>query len=165
MLKKPNQTSFKKGHIPWHKGTKNLVKPNKGSFKKGISVSPNTQFKKGSKINFGRKHSKETKLKIALNRRGKTVGSNNPNWKGGKTKERTRIMSSFEYKLWRRSVFERDNYTCIWCGIKGSQKGGYLEADHIKRFADYPELRFAIDNGRTLCRECHKKTDTYGRRK
>ena len=32
---KPNSTSFKKGNIPWNKGTKGLIKPNKGSWKKG----------------------------------------------------------------------------------------------------------------------------------
>ena len=69
-----------------------------------------------------------------------------------------KIRSSLEYKLWRRAVFERDNYNCIWCG---NNKGGNLNADHIKSFALYPELRFAIDNGRTLCIDCHKTTESY----
>jgi len=87
-------------------------------------------------------------------------GDKNPNWRGGTTNKRLLIMASREYKLWRKSVFERDDYTCVWCGRK-EEVSGYLEADHIKPFCDYPELRFAIDNGRTLCHECHTKTDSY----
>lgn len=85
-------------------------------------------------------------------------GSKSHFWKGGVTKESKLIRGSYEYKLWREAVFKRDNWTCVWCGIRGSVA---LNADHIKPFAHYPELRFAIDNGRTLCVPCHKTTDTY----
>ena len=83
---------------------------------------------------------------------------NHWNWKGGIDSESHRLRNSFEYKLWRKSVFERDNYTCIWCGANKSET---LNADHIKPFSLFPELRFAIDNGRTLCVDCHKTTDSY----
>ena len=64
------------------------------------------------------------------------------------------IRYSKEAKEWRKAVFERDNYTCQYCKVRG----GYLEADHIKPFAFFPELRFVLSNGRTLCRKCHNKT-------
>lgn len=79
---------------------------------------------------------------------------------GSKTPKRLSIYKSLEYRLWRESVFERDNWTCVWCKIRG----GELHADHIKPFAYFPELRFAIDNGRTLCKPCHLTTDTWGYR-
>ena len=91
------------------------------------------------------------------------IGEKSSRWKGGITPLNIQIRNSIEYKLWRKSVFERDNYICIWCGLhSGNGKAVVLHADHIKPFAYYPELRFAIDNGRTLCKDCHKKTDTYG---
>ena len=82
----------------------------------------------------------------------------------GKRTENKKIRQSAKYKAWRTLVFERDNYTCVMCGIKnGLGKTIYLHADHIKPFALFPELRFDINNGRTLCVPCHKKTGTYGR--
>ena len=62
--------------------------------------------------------------------------------------------NSMELILSRRNIFHRDNYTCQYCKVRG----GYLEADHIKPFAFFPELRFVLSNGRTLCRKCHNKT-------
>lgn len=86
-------------------------------------------------------------------------------WNKGKRKpehlcvssKNARLRRSPEYSLWRTSVFKRDNFTCIWCGCKKQ-----IEADHIKPFAYFPELRFCIDNGRTLCKPCHRTTETYG---
>jgi len=59
---------------------------------------------------------------------------------------------------WRIKVFERDSYTCQKCG----KKGGRLQAHHIKPYKKHPKLRWDINNGETLCLECHKKTDSYG---
>lgn len=76
----------------------------------------------------------------------------------GKSELADKIRHSKEYSLWRTAVYLRDGHTCQICG----QKGGKLNADHIKSFAFYPELRFAIDNGRTLCERCHRATSNFG---
>jgi 5-methylcytosine-specific restriction endonuclease McrA len=74
------------------------------------------------------------------------------NWKG-LTPENKRIRNSIDYRLWRKSCFIRDNYICQKTGISG----GYLVAHHINNFAEFPELRFAIDNGITLSLKAHKE--------
>lgn len=78
-------------------------------------------------------------------------GENHFNWQGGITDDRERDNDSFEYKRWRKSVYKRDNYTCQCCG----EKGGDLNAHHIKNYATNKDLRYDKDNGITLCRECH----------
>lgn len=93
-------------------------------------------------------------------KRPKLSGENNSNWKGGITPIDKKLRNSMEYILWRTAVYVRDDYTCQICNIRGKK----LNADHIKPWSLYPELRFAIDNGRTLCVDCHRQTDTYGAR-
>lgn len=66
--------------------------------------------------------------------------------------------SGNEYKEWRKAVYERDNYTCQKCGLKsGNGKAVELHPHHIKPFATFPELRFEVSNGITLCKDCHRK--------
>jgi len=81
----------------------------------------------------------------------------------GKAPISKRIRYSQPYKDWRKKVFERDLYTCQICNVRnGLGKAIVLNADHIKPFAYFPDLRFELENGRTLCVSCHKKTPTYG---
>ena len=98
-------------------------------------------------------HIKNQSLSILGKKRPDVARDKNPNWKGGVTPINEIIRKSVVYYNWRKSVFERDNFTCVLCGVRGE----YLNADHIKPFSLFPELRFAIDNGRTLCVPCHKK--------
>ena len=125
--------------------SKALLGGNKGSFKKGVHVSPNTQFKKGHQTwNKG----KGTYCDLA-----------------------ELIRSCLKYRNWRKEVYLRDEWTCIWCGYKGSK----IQADHIKPFAlilkenklktleeaeNCSEL-WDITNGRTLCVSCHKTTKSF----
>ena len=136
----------------WNKGLKGWT--NSGSFKKGHSylATGRTLLKKGHTLNVGRKlglMSKEHRIKISK----ANSGENSYRWKGGITDKNNKIRKNVEYRLWREAIFTRDNWTCQMCQKRGGQK---IHADHIKPFSVFPELRFAIDNGRTLCEDCHK---------
>tara|TARA_R110000868_G_scaffold205126_4_gene453435 strand:- start:752 stop:1090 length:339 start_codon:yes stop_codon:yes gene_type:complete len=80
------------------------------------------------------------------------TGPLNNKWKGGITSINDKIRKSHIYKIWKKAIFEKDDYICQKCG----KRGGDLNAHHIKPFAIYPELRFALDNGETLCIKCHR---------
>ncbi len=72
-------------------------------------------------------------------------------------RERDKHGNAFD-REWRNAVFERDSYICQECG----QVGGRLEAHHKKPYKAFPELRYEISNGVTLCKKCHTETDSYG---
>lgn len=136
-------------------------------FKKGKPLSDNHK-KKLSDAKIGRKiphlHTLEVFKKISSSLKGKAQpwmrGSNHPNYKDGGvgTSERLKAMGRVEYKVWRRSVFKRDDFTCVLCNARGK----LIHADHIKPWALFPELRYEINNGRTLCVKCHRQTSTWG---
>ena len=150
---KGNKGLFKKGMIPWSKGKK--VGRNEKQVQKltGRKLSPE-HIANRTRAQTGLKRSLESRKRMKIAR----SGAGSYFWKGGVTKPNMIIRMSLEMRLWREAVFKRDNWTCIWCKVRG----GKLSADHIKPFALYPELRFSIDNGRTLCRKCHLTTDTFG---
>jgi len=81
-------------------------------------------------------------------------GENSYLWKGGVTPIHNKIRASIQYKQWQKEVFIRDGYCCSLCG---DRKKKFLVAHHIQNFAQYPQLRFVIENGITLCRNCHKE--------
>lgn len=145
------KTEFKKGLIPW-----NISKVYKQCLlcDKSFRVVYNRKLYCSSKCS-------NKKTPWNKGKHSDYAGERHWNWQGGKTAEADRIKNSLEYRLWRIAVFTRDNFTCIKCG---DNRGGNLEADHIKPQSKYPELRFAIDNGRTLCVDCHKQTETWGKK-
>lgn len=113
------------------------------------------------------KHTFESKFKNSLAHRGeKSV-----NWQGGLSSLNKRLRRSLQYRNWRTAVYQRNGYKCIWCGADKK----YLNADHIKQYAliikennisTYEqavkcEELWQVNNGRTLCIDCHKETDTY----
>jgi hypothetical protein len=162
--KNPNsRNGFQKGYTPWNKGTKGVTIGH--PFPKGHSYwdNPNSErvrFKKGqknskearvkmSKSHLGVKLSDTTRRKMSL----RWLGNKNPRWKGGFNSKNMQIRLGIEFRLWREAVFARDNWTCQKYGIKG----GKLHPHHMKNFAQYPELRFAIDNGVTLSEKAHQQ--------
>ena len=87
----------------------------------------------------------------------KSIGNSkelSPRW-NNELDELDRVMKRNykEYDDWRKSVFERDSYTCVICK---DNVGGNLNAHHINSYHSDKELRLEIENGVTLCTVCHK---------
>lgn len=129
------------------------------------------KFAKGHRCYLTPEIYKENGLKISKAKKGKkfseahrqalSVAQLKYRDKIGRKKCRSRIRKCVKCYVWRALVFKRDNWICQDCG----QRGGLLEAHHIKGWAKYPKLRHRLSNGQTLCKECHKKTPNYKGRK
>ncbi len=137
--RKISETLKRKGIKPTVLPSREQCVANLGSF---VGGTPWNKGKKGSQRAWN----------IGL--KGYKSGEANARWKGGVTSTNSQIRNSFEMKEWRKEVFERDDFTCQACG----KHGGDMEADHVMPFAQFPELRFDVLNGRTLCPPCHRAT-------
>ncbi len=99
-----------------------------------------------SQRKMGKTISEEVKEKLSLAFRG----SKSSLWMGGRGLIAKNLRQHPEYIQWRRKVVKRDEYKCVECGSKIN-----LQADHIIPVVENPKLIFNVDNGRTLCRDCH----------
>src|SRR3990167_877495 len=155
---------FENGHIPYNKGKK---RPGVGGVKKG-----NIPWNKGNhrQCNTGRTHFKKGFISWIAGKRG-IGGGRHWNWKGDISKIDKLCRQLPEYKKWRADIFQRDGWRCRTC----ADFGIYVTAHHIKGFNKIlqdnniksisealkcSEL-WDINNGITLCENCHKLTDNY----
>lgn len=79
----------------------------------------------------------------------------NPNWRGGITSDVVCARATKKYEEWRDAVYAKDWYTCQCCGRSYNIE---KQAHHISNFSNNIEKRFDVDNGITLCKECHYST-------
>ena len=148
------------------------------------SVVDGANLKAGHTVSCGCFHSENVKRlmtpdkkeKMRISRIGRRGGEKSNFWKGGLTQRnygiRTLIQHQYEYRLWRDTVFKRDDYTCQDCLCRG----GVVNAHHIKPVAQIiaehglksiesivgcNEL-WNLWNGVTLCYNCHKKRHAKG---
>lgn len=136
-------------------GCGSVVKSHRAKYLFGHSPQPKVRrglFQKGHKQMFF-KHSESTKRKMSKIQSGHAPsikGDAHWNWKGGITEKDKAERSRF-HKYFRLKIMQRDNFTCQICDAYGIE----LQVDHIKKWSDYPELRFDISNCRTVCTPCH----------
>lgn len=146
-----------KGRIPWNKGIKRT----------DIAKEKHPNWVKKPNCSICGIELKRTKFKTCSKHKGMS-GDKNPNWKGGISSIKKVIRECFKYRQWHSDILTRDDYTCQFC----FKRGGDIEVDHIKTFADILkennistleealkcEELWNINNGRILCKPCHQTT-------
>lgn len=160
----------------WKNGLKPTPPNRKGCKLSQEHINALSKANLGNKYNLGKTLSQGTREKISKNNArywlGK-IGKEHPHWKDFKiTPLYQQIRTCFSYRQWRWDVYTRDNFTCVLCGRK-KEVSGRLEADHYPKqfaqiFLEYEiktydeaiacEELWNINNGRTLCKECHDPT-------
>ncbi|MBC6982876.1 HNH endonuclease [Caulobacter sp. 17J80-11] len=98
----------------------------------------------------------DARQKMSTAKKDRFLGADNPNWKGGQpTVDPDR--NRYRAKAWVRAVKSRDGWRCVKCGSQT-----HLHAHHIKRWKEHPELRYDLNNGVTLCFDCHEEAHGRG---
>jgi len=153
----------KKGKPTWasthKKEVSKIMKGNKHALGNKPTQKQLEGLKKGHGWNKGKKTPEKTLIKMRASHQGKrpwASGENCPSWKGGVTPINKLVRFNLDARSWRQKIFERDKFLCQMPGC--NQQERFLNAHHIKKFIDYPELRLEINNGITLCKNCHNKT-------
>ncbi|MDO8659507.1 MAG: hypothetical protein Q7K54_02800 [Candidatus Parcubacteria bacterium] len=146
-LSKAFKKMYAEGYVNWKVGK---TKENDERVRKqSESLKKHWQENEHPKPNLGKKASLETRKLMSSQR----IGSKNGNWKGGLTVLKRGMKRSWDYTHWRREVLKHDNHICRKCGKEGSRV-----AHHILSYQKYTLYRFDVNNGITLCNECHLKT-------
>lgn len=100
---------------------------------------------------LGRNLPNNTRRKISKTLRGRYLGRENPNWRGGTSK---RDWKSYRYKQLLRKVWARARGACQHCGAKNKS----MHVHHLQSWIDAPHLRYRASNAILLCENCHYKT-------
>lgn len=130
-----------------------------------LADSQKLRFQKFGHPRTGAKHSRTTRRKMRENHADVSGKNNpnfgrglhgelNPNWNGGVTAESNNGRNTAEHFAWKAFVLFKDRRTCQLCRTKVRRK---LTVHHIRNWRTFPDLRFEVDNGITLCHHCHGK--------
>ena len=176
-----------KGHIPWNKGIprtkeekEKISKTQKRLYQEG-KIIPWNKGTKGLQVSGmkGKHQTEEAKQKMSIwktNRKMlKTRSKNHWNWKGGKTSLNKQLRNTISWKVWRIKIFERDNWTCLSCNKKGKRLHPHHTPKSFKQLIKENNIKtpqqgekckelWDVNNGITLCEECHKLTNNYLKR-
>lgn len=183
-LKIEKRKYFDNGGVSWNKGKTDLPKASQETklkmslSQKGKNLGKkhsdshrkkNSEAKKGNQYQLGKKASAETKKKSSLSHTGYLMpqsqkdniakslsGEKNYRWIKDRTliDKKHALRSSKEWANWRKIIFERDDFSCQECTLRG----GKLEPHHITPLRLDMNRVFDVNNGITLCIKCHKKT-------